>query len=287
VTTRDVGDRVNVRYLAYAAGVESTATVALTVTDPAGATTTPSVTFTAPNIYDAAFTLTSAGLWAWRWDVTGLVVDVDRGQVTALDPAPPTYASLALLKSALGISATDTTKDDLLVQALFASARSIEQYCDGRRFYLDATASARTYSTRRVVCTSTAGVVEERLDVDDIGTSSITVEVGDGTTWTATPVGLVTANDALARQQAITGLITTGRLWSANRKVRVTTRWGWPEIPSAASQANLLQATRLYRRKDSPEGVAGSADWGLVRVPNLDPDVKALLAYLTTPFMAA
>lgn len=284
MTTRDVGDRINVRYLALAAGVETTATVALTVTDPDGTNTTPSVTFTAPNIYDASFTLDTAGVWSWRWDVSGLVVDVDRGQVTALDPAPPTYAPLSLLKSALNMSQTDTTSDDLLVQALTGASRSVEQYCDGRRFYLDTTASARVYTTRnRVICTSDG----ERLDIDDIGAGTPTVEVGDGTTWTAVTDFETYPDNAFARQFAITGLVNTGRLWSANRRVRVTARWGWPEIPSAVSQATLLQATRLYRRKDSPEGVAGSADWGLVRVPNLDPDVKALLAYLANQFQVA
>jgi hypothetical protein len=285
VTTRDVGDRVNLEYLAYAAGVASSATVVLTVTDPTGTTTTPSVTFASPNIYTASFTLASAGPWSWRWTVSGNVVDVQDGQVTADNPAPPTYVSLALLRQALGMAATDTTRDDLLEQALGAASRSVEQYCDGRRFYLDTTATARIFSAgKRVLCTDEG----DRLPVDDIGSlSGLIVEYGDGTTWT-TLTGYETFPDnALARHSAITAIVSPTVLLSVQRKVRVTARWGWPEVPSAVEQATLLQATRLYRRKDSPEGVAGGADWGLVRVPNLDPDVKALLAYLTAPFLAA
>jgi hypothetical protein len=48
-------------------------------------------------------------------------------------------------------------------------------------------------------------------------------------------------------------------------------------VPDEVVQATLLQAGRLYRRKDSPEGVTGSADWGMVRLPRLDPDVMALI----------
>lgn len=285
MTTKDVGDRVSVRYLAYAAGVASTATVALTVTDPDGVTSTPTVTLTAPNQYDASFTLTSAGSWSWRWDVTGLVIDKQYGAVTAMSPAPPTYCTLALLKEALGISATDTTRDSLLIQALVGASRSVEQYCDGRRFYLDLTSSARTFPTRRVIQTCDG----QRLPIDDIGHATMTVEFGDGTTWTTTTAYETYPANALVKGQAITALLTTpaATTWTANRRVRVTAKWGWPEIPAAVEQATLLQASRLFRRKDSPEGVAGSADWGLVRVPNMDPDVKALLAYLTTPFQAA
>jgi hypothetical protein len=48
-------------------------------------------------------------------------------------------------------------------------------------------------------------------------------------------------------------------------------------------QATLIQAARLYRRKDSPEGVTGSAEWGVVRLPRIDPDVSALIKDLTLP----
>lgn len=284
MTTKDVGDRVNVRYLAYAAGVASTATVVLTVTAPDGTTTTPSVTLTAPNQYDASFTLTAAGSWSWRWDVSGAVIDKQYGAVTAANPAAPTYCTMALLKAALGVSVTDTTRDDLLQQALVGASRSVEQYCDDRRFYLDLTSTARTFPTARTVISTCDG---QRLKVDDIGHATMTVEVGDGTTWTTTTDYEVYPLNALAKGQAITALFTTSTNWTANRRVRVTARWGWPEIPAAVEQATLLQASRLFRRKDSPEGVAGSADWGLVRVPNMDPDVKALLAYLTIPFKAA
>ncbi len=285
MSTRDVGDRVNVQYLAYANGAASSATVAFTVTDPAGATTTPTPTFSAPNQYDASFLLNAAGPWSWRWDVTGLVEDVSDGSVLAAHPAPPAYAPLSVLKSNLNIAETDTDRDDLLQQKLLSASRAVEKYCDNRRFYLAPVATQRTFSTgRRVVCRRDGTML---LNIDDVGTSTLVVEVGNGTTWTAFTGFETYPDNALAKQDAITGLVTTGSEWSSNRRVRITARWGWPDVPAAVYEATLLQAMRLFRRKDSPEGVAGSADWGLVRVPNLDPDVKAQLAYLTNQFQAA
>lgn len=44
------------------------------------------------------------------------------------------------------------------------------------------------------------------------------------------------------------------------------------------SEVALLQATRLFRRKDAPFGVVGVADFGSVRISRLDPDVREMLS---------
>ena len=48
-------------------------------------------------------------------------------------------------------------------------------------------------------------------------------------------------------------------------------------VPDDIVQACLILSTRLFKRKDSPEGVAGFADFGAVRLSRMDPDVQALL----------
>lgn len=45
------------------------------------------------------------------------------------------------------------------------------------------------------------------------------------------------------------------------------------------TEAILLLAGRLYNRRNSPEGVAGWGDMGVVRVVSVDPDVERLLAF--------
>ncbi|MBL7492517.1 hypothetical protein, partial [Frankia sp. AgW1.1] len=86
--------------------------------------------------------------------------------------------------------------------------------------------------------------------------------------------------DALDRGWPVTSLLRPGAYWlefaTIQTRIRVTARWGWPAVPDDIVQAAQIQATRLFKRKDSPEGVAGSADWGVIRIGRTDPDVAAL-----------
>lgn len=47
--------------------------------------------------------------------------------------------------------------------------------------------------------------------------------------------------------------------------------------PDPIREACLIQASRLFKRGDAPFGIAGSAEYGTVRISTLDPDVRVLL----------
>jgi hypothetical protein len=60
--------------------------------------------------------------------------------------------------------------------------------------------------------------------------------------------------------------------------VKVTGKFGWQAVPSKVKTACLIQAERLFKRKDAPFGVIGSAEMGQLQViPKLDPDFYILL----------
>lgn len=193
------------------------------------------------------------------------------------------YATLETLKLQVGIGATDATRDTLLNQVLGSASRGIDAYT-GRRFYADADATARTYRTRDRVVGDPDG---DLIYVDDISTETgliVETRTGSGASvsWTAVTDYLTEPDNALAKGEAITSLRRDRRCWATDQ-LRVTAKWGWPAIPDVVVQATLLQAGRLYKRKDSPEGVSGSAEWGVMRVSRIDPDVQALLAHLVLP----
>lgn len=195
--------------------------------------------------------------------------------------AKPAYATTAQLKARMGI--TDDDRDELLDSALAAASRYIDGHC-GRRFWLDEEATARTINPLGRVVRDEDG---ERLLVPDIGDlDGLTVEVGRAPSWTdVTSAVEAQPTDALDDDEPVTSLLKVGGYWSTGGglRVRVTARWGWPQIPGPVAEATLLQANRLFKRKDSPEGVAGSAEWGVIRLSRIDPDVQALVQRLVLP----
>ena len=193
------------------------------------------------------------------------------------------YATRDDLKAQLGIETSDTTRDALLDKALTAASRSIDR-STGRRFWLDATATARVYRLHQRVVWEEDGNV---LLVDDIGdTTGMTVESASSTggTYTAITGYDTTPDNALADGHAITGLLRPNSIWGTSfTRIRVTAKFGWPAVPDDISQACLIQATRLYKRKDSPEGIIGSAEWGVRNLSRRDPDVWALIEQFILP----
>ncbi len=287
MNTYDLGDDVPVQHKVYsAAGALVSATVNLTVTAPDGTTTTPSVTEVSTGVFEATIPTDQTGLWHFRWSVSGTVAtNYADGYFSVATVSPPAYASLADLKAALGI-ATDTTRDGLLTAALAGASRAIDRRC-GRTFYADTTATARTFRLKGRVYQDGWDVW---VNVDDIATETgVIVELGisGSATYTATTSYELGPENALAYGEPFWRIVfPNGLLYGRESRLRVTARWGFPAVPDQVSQAALLYAARLFRRKDSPEGIAGTTEWGAVRVSSRDPDVEALIAPYVIPAFA-
>lgn len=189
------------------------------------------------------------------------------------------YATLAELKSFITMDGAVVDRDSLLTIALDAAHDDVEGDT-GRRFYLDVSASARDFDPAD-------RTIEDRgrsiLLVDDIGdTTGLTISTGSAG-GTFTPVAVTVEyrpENALARGRAITSLLTPSGIWYTDpfTRVRVTARWGWPAVPPRVKAATLLQASRLYARRKSPQGAIGSADWGVMSVRKSDPDYWGLIS---------
>lgn len=192
------------------------------------------------------------------------------------------YVELGAVRAALGEQAPDR---DALIETAIAAAEQMIDDITGRSFSLAASASARTY--RAAVALSRDG---HRVWVDDIGSASgLVVETGTvAGGWTATTDYEAGPANVLALGRPIEWLTRpSGALWPTGvNRVRVTALWGWPSVPASVTKAAALLASRLHRRKDSPEGVVGSADFGLIRVTRSDPDVATLLAPYVKPAVA-
>jgi hypothetical protein len=68
--------------------------------------------------------------------------------------------------------------------------------------------------------------------------------------------------------------------YSHLNRVQVTGTWGWDYVPPEVTQASLMLCTDIYKSKDTPWGMAGTAATGLVRVQSNPMVVELLRPYI-------
>lgn len=186
------------------------------------------------------------------------------------------YITLAGLKNYLKID--DSVEDTLLEQIIESASRSIDRIAN-RRFYLDATATSRTYRP----------IGNLRVIVDDIGTTSGLILKTDPnssgvyqTTFTLNTDYIVEPTNSLAKGRPVTYLTIVGstalslpvNYWP---QVEVSARWGWPSVPDDIEQATYILSADLYKRKDSIGGVLGLSELGAIRMSPLGRDIAAMV----------
>lgn len=262
-------------------------TVTLTVTDPTGAATTPSVTHSGTGTYTANVACTVDGIWAYKWDGTGTASDVIEGTWTVGPSAlNQNYCSTEELKSRLGI--TDTADDFELNVAVAGASRAIDQYT-GRYFWRGS--DTRTYVPESISRQSLDDLVSvTTLKVDRDGDGIFEESWTQGTDY-ALEVGFGRYNAAAKGETwpyTAAVVITGGKLfpfvwmWSHLDRVQVVGTFGWPAPPFNVKTAALLLAPDLFRRKDAPFGIAGVNEFGVLRIQQ-DPMLKDLLARYKNP----
>lgn len=185
------------------------------------------------------------------------------------------YATLAQLKSALRI--TDSIDDSLLEMAIESSSRAIDGYTM-RSFYSSGTAT-RIYAAEDY----------DLVQVDDIAGTAITLVTdpdANGTwadTWKVSDYQLEPVNGIVdGLQVPYTRIRAVGDynfpMEYSKALVKVTAVFGYSSVPITITQACIIQASRYFKRLDSPLGVAGFGDLGAIQVSrDIDPDVAQML----------
>lgn len=203
------------------------------------------------------------------------------------------YATRDEIKDWIGIKVDDF---DLKLENVVTSvSRWIDNHCQ-RHFWQTAAGTVRVFESPE----------DRRLlklgEFNDLATlvSLKTDEDGDGVfevTWTSADYELLPLNNTAAPEQRPTEKIRstglsrwfpvpqcTGRL----ARVQITGTWGWPAVPEDVKQGCLIQCHRIFNRPNSPAGMIGFADFGVVRLQGrLDPDVEAMLGPYRHPAAVA
>lgn len=184
------------------------------------------------------------------------------------------YATLSQVKGALRI--TDSVDDSLLEMAVESASRLIDGYA-GRIFYNAGTA-VKYFAAQDSFTT----LIDDAISVSSVQTSS-NLDSNYDTTWKTTDYQLNPLNGYVDGLYVPYNTITATDDFlfpfaGAEAGVKVTGVWGFASTPIAITQACVIQASRIYKRLDSPLGVAGFGDLGAIRVSSrLDPDVAQLV----------
>jgi Flp pilus assembly protein TadG len=184
------------------------------------------------------------------------------------------YCTLADVKAALRI--TDTLDDSLIENSINSASRMIDQYCN-RYFYSTAAGEVRYYqATDGYTCW-----IDDVQSVSNLKTSSTDPLIFD-TTWAIGDYQLQPSNGkANGSYSPFTCIVATDNylfpVWAEIALVQVTGQFGWAVTPDPIKFATIIQASRLFKRLESPLGVAGVSDMGIMRVgSNMDGDVAQL-----------
>ena len=187
------------------------------------------------------------------------------------------YCTIQQVKDALRIS--DAVDDSLLELSIEAASREIDAYCQ-RVFY--PTTATRTFQPDSIyVCQ-----IDDLISLTTLKTST---DNSWDTTWGAADYQLEPTNGIVGGlAQPFTRIRAVGNYYFPfgsfpspmlrTQTVQVVGSFGWSAVPLDVRMACILQAQRLFKRFDSPLGVAGFGDMGVIRVSRVDTDVQALLA---------
>lgn len=188
------------------------------------------------------------------------------------------YTTLTELKSILRI--TDSVDDTLLETCIESASRQIDSHCE--RVFTSGTATRIYAPNSSYICE-----IDDLVSLTSLKSSSD----ADGTfdiTWTSTDYQLEPLNGISGGMSSpYTHIRAVGDYLfptvnfpnaEGEATVQVTGVFGYATaVPTDVKQAANLLAARQYKRYDSPLGVAGFSDLGVVRVSRIDPDIEALL----------
>lgn len=269
--------------------------ITLVTTDPQGAQITytylgsPNITRVSAGVYEVNQPCaTSPGLWSYVWAGTGAAADVAAGTWRVFaTTVGRLYTSVEEVKSRLGI--TDTADDFEVQLAVEAAANWIEGRC-GRHFYQ--LTEVRTYVPDNPwVCfiDDTVSITSMVVDQNGLGVYD---DVWTENTHYKLSVGLNRYNQRSSgevRPYREVNVIATGKqlpfVFPLARmdRVKITGVFGWPAVPKAIEQAALLLSSDFFKLKDAPFGVAGTSDFGAIRVHGVSAQVMKLVSKYIDP----
>lgn len=197
--------------------------------------------------------------------------------------AETNYCTTAQLQTyLLGESKTQPAQASNFDAAVASASRFIDEYC-GRRFWIDDAPTARVFTADDFyelqlpdVATATGFVLKSDENFDGVYETTWVIDSYTGAGFRLWPTNAQADADIKQPYTRVRAISTAFPIHEL--ALQVTATWGWPAVPDAIVQACILQAARLWKRKDAVLGFGGTAETGFFELRRaLDPDVKGLL----------
>lgn len=185
----------------------------------------------------------------------------------------PDYCTTQDLANYLRIG--DTEDNPEIALAVTAASRAIDKACS-RQFGATDSTEERTFETCWV-----PRLARYSADIDDVMTQVGMVVTVSGATVTNYELRPYNAAEyGRPWRRILTAGGTQPTSGSGPYTVAVEATWGWTAVPDTIKQATLVQAARIFQRRSSPFGVAGSPDLGseMRLLAKIDADVEVMVA---------
>jgi len=190
------------------------------------------------------------------------------------------YTTLAAFQAYANMSTITADETTTIEQAIEAASRTIDRIAN-RRFFIDATATARLYRTTDFYT----------LYVDDIGSTSglaVAFDLTGNGTYTDVLVNnvdyILDPVTAPQKERPFTQVTLVGSTTfplPINRRpqVQVTAKYGWylGTPPDDVVEACLILSADYVKRASSVGGVLGLSELGAIRMSPLGRDISAIV----------
>ena len=177
-------------------------------------------------------------------------------------------------KTYIGISGSG--QDTNIDNAIDGASRQVDRIC-GRHFWQDGSVTDKHYTPVSNLFLETADISTAtglivKLDTTDNGTHDTTLTIN--TDFILTPVNPRVVSGTSYEPYTQIKILDTRSI----NNVKVTAKFGFVAVPEDVQQATLIQALRLFKRKDTPFNVFGNEQTGTIELFNkFDPDAMSLL----------
>ena len=171
----------------------------------------------------------------------------------------------------------DTSLLDDVVEAV---SRKIDRYCE-REFFQ--TTEARTFATDDIYSLTFGSfndlVSVTTLKTDPAGTGTFSTTIG-ATSYQLLPYNAPQASEPYTSLQLLGGVQWPVPTFNMRQNtVEITGVWGWPAVPFEVKQACRIMVAEIAKMQESPLGVAGFGEYGVMRVgKSLPPRAMDFLA---------